>query len=232
MKNLLFLLGTSLLLVIIISFCTTAKDTDISPNTEEFDVRLIENLVADYNKQNLKTYGNNMPFIKKAFLTKGLLESDQLKKEEGQLFQAFIFSESDEKGIVNKKTKFEFGLDAAAEIPKKIKNAQIAFIGNQLIIRDLDNNFQINLFVKSTKHPVNKTPSINTIEGAYLGIEAVPDLESRTILSGCTCTCVACAPPPANCGSAECDCGCSTSFCSITCRDNYNATCKSSGGCQ
>lgn len=176
MKNSLLLLLSFLLLTGIVSSCTTAKDVeDTTPRKEKFTGRIAENLVAEYNLELLKKYGNEIPFIEKGFVKKGFLESAQMKKSNGRLFQAFMFTEFDDKGFIVKKTRFDFGLDEAVEIPKEIKNAQVLFVGNQLIINNLDNDYQVNLFVKVDQDAINKSPLVQTIEGSYLGIEAVPD---------------------------------------------------------
>jgi len=208
----------------IVFACVKQEEGSLSPSIRLLDEALATNLVKEYN-QNLS---RNAFSIRKAFFAKGVLESKELKDENGQLFQAFLLTTFDKAGKIKKVTKFDYGLYDSIEIPEEIKNAFVVFIGNQLIIRNLDTGYQINLFVPVSKDTSNKTPFVKTVEGIYLGIETVSEIEkANASLGSCSCACNKCEPF-GPCGSAECSCTCNGDGCSKVCRDGYDAVC---GGC-
>lgn len=218
-----------LLLIGILLSCTKEKDNNV-PLPEVPTKNITTNLVSDFNKQLIEQFGVNVPSIKKGFEANGLLKAEiSERKKDGHLFLALLFEEFEEDKDSTKSIKFNFGLDEYIKFPKEIKNSQIIFIGNQLIIKDLDKGEAVNLLVKPNKNTLNKTPLIETIEGAYLAIQNVLSQEEKADPS-CDCSCDACSPG-SPCGTGSCSCSCGDSSCSVTCRDAYEATCESSGGC-
>lgn len=223
MKKLVFLSALCISLFMITYACNKERIPETTSNPD-FNEALLKNLVEEYNKALFQRFGVNTPNIKKGFLAKGSLRSNLIKDRNGQPSLVFLFQETNESGNI-KNTKFDFGLDERIEFPEKIEKAQVTFIGNQLIINNFDSNEQINLFVKYKEEVVNKTPSIQTIEGAYLGIQRGGEGE-LDLRANCDCYCDPCEPGQP-CGDESCSC---TSVCgggcSKTCRSGYNAICK------
>ena len=168
------LLKTSLVLLLLIGIGVSCNETMLENETALEKANLtdteINNLVKDYNKSLFEKFGVNTPSIQKGKVYNGFLESNTLEEAEG-LFLAFLLTEIDKNGNETKITRFDFGLDNKIDFPNEIKNANVIFIGNQLIINDIDKNTWINLFVQNDDETKNITPSIETINGRYLGIE-------------------------------------------------------------
>lgn len=213
------------------------KGAFIPSNNQITSIETLRSLVNNFNNELHQNFGVATPTIKKGVLAQGLLKSASILDKHGNPAFVFILETLNEEGIT-KEIKFDFGLDKAMdlELPEIIENAQIAFLGNQLIIQDLNNKNEQNLFVQYENDVVNKTPLIQTISGAYLGVQTSGN--SLGLLSeGCDCDCEPCSGD--GCRSLSCSCttkdDCGGGGCSITCRSGNNAVCEDNcngGGAQ
>jgi len=229
MKNLFLRAGILLLLgsITVIS-CIKEDSTRIKFNNEDLNETIIETLINDYTQKLTYSFGNNIPPIMKPFSAIGSIESDLLKGENGQIAQGFLFTSETEIEEKSKWLKFQFDIKEPIDFPKEIKKARIIFIGNQLIIQDIKNNFLVNLFVKTGEDVENSTPQLTTIRGYGLGIQTVHH-PTAAYIEWCDCYCDVCEDPGEPCPSRSCSCTCthegSTESCSKQCDSSANAEC-------
>lgn len=223
MKNISTPFFISFVFLLNISCSKETNNIEASLITEEVS----NELVTEYNQALFNKFGLVIPEIQKGFSTNGTLESE-LRQDGKDSYLILMFREKGEDGSITKTTKFDFGLDQKIAFPKSIENAKIIFIGNQLIIKDIQSDFSMNFFVKTDAKTVNKVSSIKTIDGRYLGIESVPNGITLRSAGKCICSCTAC-PAGSSCGTASCSCASCTS-CSVSCRDRYEATCSDNCG--
>ena len=217
--------------ICLIGFCITlmvacSQDESL---TEESPAPLISqeeiaSLLNEYNTKLASVYEGGIPSIINGFTATGELEIALMNDHEDNPALAYLFHQKDPEGSVISRRRFDFGLEMPIEIPAVIEEAQIVFIGNQLIVIDLKSRNQTNFFVQSNPSVQNKTPDIRTISGNYLGTETVEGI-TKTFNRLCLCRCLRCSNPDI-CGTESCECSCGGSACTTTCRDNYEATCK------
>lgn len=161
------LLVSCAFLITIFSACNKENgSSDTARNSA--DEKYIE-LVDSYNK--LQPHANIGSG--KAFIYYGPLSSSTISSTGQGLFKSttleFDLSVKEEESNDLVPLKVDIGLDEAITFPELIKKARLVRLGNQLIIADLESNFQMNFFVKSSKTARNLTPSIPTIECVSLG---------------------------------------------------------------
>lgn len=173
-----------------------------------------EGLVKDYNQKLIENFGLNISPIQKAFLLESSLNSNFIQSENGL---ALVID-------VNSQLKLEVGLDEMIAFPDRVKNAQVVFLGNHLIVDILDTKEVFNFFV--TRDGItNKIPWIkSSIDSRSIGIEMAAKGKKLKARGGCNCYCQRCGFL-SDCASLHCSCTSSCGGCSKTCRDGFDAVC-------
>jgi hypothetical protein len=227
MKKLIYL---TLLSVFIISCDQEKSSIATNDNIVEFNAN---ELLTQYNNELTEKWGVAVPELKKGIHSVGELQFEMKRKEsDGRPYASFLFSGDfgwDGEGIQFR--KFDFGLTEKLEFPEKIDNAEILFLGNQLIIQNPKDGSYLNLYVDNGK--VNKTAHMNSIEGFMLRTVEGTGIDS--LRSGtCDCDCKQCPLGHPNCpATVSCSCSCAgVCSCSTECSGNNYAecTCNCGGG--
>ena len=152
MKNSVLLLLVTLLLL----SCATTKNPLV-----EIDAR---SLILEQNSElNLNRYA-----YPEAFAASGSLAQTMVEKNGHSVL------EIDFRGIDNTNTQisrtFSVDLDEAMEFPKKIEEAKVLFLSNNLVVTNLDDKSQINYFVKTDADTKNLLAQISTIDVIGVGM--------------------------------------------------------------
>lgn len=156
------------LLIVALSACTPqSEQADSFPYDQEY----LRTLVNEANKNRSSTSGD----IGDAFLGHGTVESRIIEEiidgeKYSYLSLEYTGNRMDE-ALVS--LFFDIGLEASEiPFPNFIANTNIAFLGEQLLVRDLDSDFAISFWTPISDTAVNRLPKVNT--------EHVPSLRIRT----------------------------------------------------
>lgn len=69
--------------------------------------------------------------------------------------------------------RFTVGLEQQLDFPPALDKAHLTFIGNQLIIQDMESDLLLNFLIQYDPEIKNKMPGLPTINGTYLRVEEV-----------------------------------------------------------
>ncbi|MEM7367340.1 MAG: hypothetical protein AAF587_01995 [Bacteroidota bacterium] len=230
MKTIAFRISLILSLLGIVFACTQESVID-RVASEKVDSDYLMNLVEEYNLALIRKYGlgyvNELPRIKKAFFKKGILSSKLMEDEEGRLGLTFLFEEKNRGKEEFQATRFHVGLEESMKFPKKLEQAEIAFLENQLIIRDGQHHVLTSFLVPTQNALSQRSSNIPTHDAWSLAIEDIQSPELM-LFAYCTCSCPSCAPgKPCNATSCSCSSGCGGG-CSVTCGPKSTAVCVDS----
>ncbi len=156
------------LLFITLSACTSQSDqADSFPYDQEY----LQTVADEVNKNRTLISGD----IGYAFLGTGTVESRQIE----EIIEGVTYSYLSLEYAGNRNDEaltllfFDMGFELAEiPFPNFIANANITFLGDQLLVRDLDSDFAISFWAPTTDEAVNPLPKVNT--------ELVPSLRIRT----------------------------------------------------
>lgn len=126
-------------------------------------------LIEDYNNVLKESYGSDVPAIKKGMTAVGMIitKEEILNGVASTIIKARIEHNAP---TLPEYVTFKIVLDDPYELPIMIERARIVYIGNQLIIDDLNTNEAINFFVVSRKTH-NKTPHIKTMATKMISVK-------------------------------------------------------------
>ncbi|MEM7513299.1 MAG: hypothetical protein AAF388_20395, partial [Bacteroidota bacterium] len=167
MKKLLIISSVCMMTFLLVSSFEVNK-----ASFEPYQYPDFEALISEYN-QGIELNFNE---AQKGFIEEGMFESNILVNDEGKNLLVFSLKKFDEKGKLNNAIKFDFLCVKELSVPQTIRNARIVYMGNQLILIDTDGDFHINLYVRNSEESLNKTPTLNTLEGESLAIQKIKDL--------------------------------------------------------
>ena len=157
--------------------------------------------------------------IDKAFTVKTAIEIT-LEEEDNHKIWSLVFKKPGTK----EKYLVDLGLLDAFDMPTNIDNASITYLQDQIIIEDLNSDFELNFFIEK-EESVDKVPEIGATNGLFLRISTFTG--NNKAKGKCSCKCSSCIGSIQGCpSSTQCSCTSSCNGCSITCAGKNNAVCN------
>ncbi len=209
MKNLLFIL---LAAMTVATSCTKETATDF-PYNEQATAQM----VAHTNERSAAEPAD----ISYSFSGRGMIVAKQLQETYEGVTYDFLSLQYTGSRLGKEDQSYAFDIDLGfgeVKFPGFIANAYISFLGNQLIIRDMNSDFTINFFVQETEDSQNLAPKLQP--EVVSGIRIVHEDEGfNKRASGCSCFCQNLpnsGPVPSSKRSCDCKSKCENS-CSASC---------------
>ena len=207
MKNLFFLLPFALLV-----FTACEKEQASFPYNEAY----AQQMAAQTNT----IYGLETQDISSAFTGEGSIVAKLLQETyEGETYDFLSLQYTGTRnGAENVLIAFDIDLRFGDfKFPEHISNAQVTFLGNQLLVRNLDTDYSMNFFVKEGPESENAFPKLEPQRISSLRIVHEEEgFDKRQY--GCICFCSQ-MPFAVSPGGKACDCkskNCGNS-CSVSC---------------
>lgn len=204
MKNLLFIL---LAAMAVLTSCIKEEQSDFPYNQQA-----TSQMVAQSNERH-----NRQPDeVGYGFSGEGSLVSKRIQETYEGVDYDFLSLQytGDRLGKTEQFYAFDIGLDfGEVKFPDLIANVSITYLGNQLIVRDLDSDFVMNFFVRVTEESENVTPKLEPVFVSSLRVVHEEEgFEKRLV--GCSCFCV---KLPNNVPSRSRHCECESHRCDSKC---------------
>ncbi len=152
----------------VMSLTTDILSADLTNETTTINEDVALQLVQSYNKELKGAYGANVPEIKKGIMSKGELDIMYVEGPHEETIMIARFMEDSQPE--NKCTIFKISVEKHKWLPEEIKEGRIVYIGNQLIIKDLNSNKEINFFLPSDT-VINKTPYLETVKAKMINVK-------------------------------------------------------------
>ena len=194
----------------------TQYTCELSPESINFDTIAFREIIDNYNKEKTPNH--------KAILIDASIVTEQIEKE-NEVFLLFWATADN----IFRKYQFQYNADKGKiNIPEKINNGRIAYIGDNLVVMDLDVSKYYYFIVEDFPHRI--LDMLPTMEGNGL-LSALFNDEESLFRSGSSCTC-GCASCGINCdepwcGTEQASCSCGGNSQSVTCRPCFEASCTS-----
>lgn len=217
MKNLCYAL---FMLMVLLTSCTDENQEQVLfPYTESY----LQQIVKQVNEAS-QASSKQLDY---AFSGQGRIDANLKEETHEDVLYRYLSIRYEGTRLNEKKVElvFDVGLDfGEIDFPQHISNASIAFLGNQLIVRDLDTGFNQSFFVEDSEDRLNPAPKIETetVVSLRLGLFEEGVAKSRI---GCSCYCTKCPTPSHACiRQCSCESPCGTS-CVIRCNRYTDARC-------
>lgn len=125
-------------------------------------------LLSTYQQELTGIYGDNIPKIKLGFAAEGKVAISYTERRDKLMhiidFEGYTYEKDP------KHAQFEIYVTEKQNLPENIAKAKIVYLGNQLILEDLESELLINFFSESYLHPQNKAPQLTTILTPGIGV--------------------------------------------------------------
>lgn len=174
-------------------------------------------MVAQVNEMSVKE-PDELDF---AFSGEGKIVAKRLQETYDEVTYDFLSLEYTGSRLGKARQMYAFDIDlqfGEVKFPEFIANAQVSFLGNQLIIRDMDSDYVINFFVQVEDQSQNIAPKlIPEVVSAIRIVHETEGFDKRRV--GCSCYCAESPfhdPFVATVRSCSCKSKCENT-CSITC---------------
>lgn len=204
-------LGKNFLLVLLLSAVFPCeKAYEIKKNTF-LELETLKKAVQKYNES--LHQGNH-----EGIIIEGTVEISHLESDDFHL--VFLVSNS----RVYRKYDFQYSREMGKiEMPNEIKKGQVTYLGDNLVIQDLDKRETYTFLVETFQNRFEET---NPYLGIGLGSQIFEDKSSLlSAAKSCSCDCKPCSDCNLNCGSVIASCSCDGNSQSKTCSTCYNAAC-------
>jgi hypothetical protein len=154
----------SLIALLCLSFLLSCKQ---GPSYNKVDYSH-EDLLATYQQELTGIYGDNIPKIKAGFAAEGRVAISYTERRDKLMhiieFEGYTYEKDP------KHAQFEIYVTEKLDLPESVGKAKIVYLGNQLILEDMESDLLINFFSESYLHPQNKAPEINTVLTPGIGV--------------------------------------------------------------
>jgi len=200
-----------LLVFLLLSAFSCEKTYEISKSTF-LELGTLEKAVQKYNESLDQSNHEGM-------IIEGTVEISHLESEDFYLI--FLVSNS----TVFRKYDFQYSREMGKiKMPSKIEKGQVTYVGDNLVIQDLNRQETYTFLVETFQNRFEET---NPYLGIGLGSQIFEDKPSLlSAAKSCSCDCKQCfGNCEFNCGSATASCSCDGNTQSKTCRACYNAEC-------
>ena len=214
MKKLTFLFSFSIFTYLIFS-CSTSENMEISNSVFRERIDFSEAL-KEYNSTRSSTQHEGV-------IIRGKIKIDKLTKDNEEIL---LFRVSGNK--VFRKYQFQYDKGAESpELPDVIQDGEVVYLGDNLIISDINSHNYYAFVVLDYKVRVTElTPMYGNglISVVFSNGDALDSAGAS-----CTCDCTWCGfnCEGAHCGTSSASCSCGGDSQSVTCRSCYNAACSS-----
>ncbi len=198
--------------LVVLSSCD--KGQDIQKNSF-LQRETLEEAVKSYNES--LSLGQH-----EGIIIEGTVEINHLVPEDSEDFYLeFLVSNS----RYFRKYDFQYSkANGRIKMPSKIEKGQVTFLGDNLVVQDLENQETYVFLVETFENRINGT---SPYLGIGLGSQIYQDKMSlRKSAGNCSCSCKKCSfDCEFNCGAYQASCSCGENSESIACRQCYNASC-------